>query len=220
MSVEPAESAYPIVLEDISRRISAAENAIDEVICNHGHQNNWISCEIIVLQIRKICELILLGSTLVHLNEGGDILNDNKWRPKDAFSELDKVNSHPLPLPVDVQIDKNGPGAHHAVPLSKPLPFAAISRIYGICGDLLHVPSARQVMKAKLPSYDVGQLQHWLSGLKRLMLGHALMLPEREKILLCIWSGVAGEKPSCFLLDASGPSTLNLSKFPDFDLFP
>jgi len=216
---QPIESAYPSVMEYISQRISAAENAIDEVVCNPGHQNSWISCELATIQIRMICELIMLGSVLAHI-QSGEELDDRKWRPKEAFGELDRVNSHPLPIPVELIYDANGPGAHQANPVSKPLPLNAISKIYGICGDLLHIPTARRVMEAKRPSYDLDQLQRWLTGLKRIIVGHALMLPERRRVLLCTWSGLAGEVPKCVLLDAMGESTFDLSKLAEFDLLP
>lgn len=216
--VPPIDSAYPPVIESIARRISAAEDALDEVRCNPDHPQNWISCELATLQIRMICELLLLGSTLAHLKEGGKELDDRKWRPKEAFGQLDRINAHPLQVPVEVlRTDQGGP---QISPISKPLPFEAISKVYGICGDLLHVPTARQVLKASLPVYDVEQLQKWLAGLKRVIVSHALMLPERKKVLLSIWSGLPDETPKCFLLNAMGESTLDLNQYPDFDLLP
>jgi hypothetical protein len=208
------------VIEAIALRLIAAENALDEVACNPAHSNSFISCELAVLQIRLICELILLGSTLAHQNEGGKVLDDRKWRPKHAFGELQKLNDHPLPFPVKIYADKNGSGSHHADPVSKALPYEILSQIYGLCGDLLHAPSARQVVKANIPSFDISLLQRWLAGIKQLIVGHALMLPERKKILLCSWSGIADQKPSCFVLDAEGPSTLDVDGLPDFNLLP
>ena len=217
MAPEPLESAYPSVMEDFARRVLVAENALDEVLKNPGHENNWTSCELAVVQIRKICELVLLGSTLAHLDHG-EMVDDRKWRPKDVFAELDQVNEHPLPIPITIEIDKNGPGAHHANPTSKPLTIASLSRVYGVCGDLLHVPSARQVIKEKLPTFDVGLLLEWLDGLRWLLIGHALMLPHRQKILVCTWDGTASATPKCILLEAQGESTLDVSSLPEFSL--
>jgi|GEM_PF-2518940 len=216
---QPPDSAYPPVVEYIARRISVAEDALDEVVSNPDRPNNWISCELATLQIRMVCELMLLGSVLAHMHEGEQDIDDRKWRPKDAFYEINSVNVHPLPMPVDIILNGKGPGAHHVEPVSKPISFEAISKIYGICGDMLHAPTARNVVKANLPSYDVAQLQRWLTGLKRIITGHALMLPQRKRVLICAWSGAANDTPSCFLLESLGQSTLNLSKLPDFDLF-
>ncbi len=217
MAAEPLESAYPSVMEDFARRVLAAENALDEVLKNPGHENNWTSCELAVVQIRKICELVLLGSTLAHVDHG-EAIDDRKWRPKDVFAELDQVNAHPLPIPIVIEIDKNGPGAHHAIPKSKPLMIASLSKVYGVCGDLLHVPSARQVISERMPAFDVGLLNSWLAGLKALLMGHALMLPNRQKILICTWDGKVPAEPKCFMLEAQGESTLDVSCLPEFGL--
>lgn len=212
------ESSYSPVMEDVARRLTAAERSLQDVNSAPEHPFAWVGCEIAAVQIRKVCELILLGSTLAHMLEGGHQLHDNKWHPKDAFAQLDKINEYPLPLPVDIELNKNSPGAHHITPKSRPLPYATLGRIYGMCGDLLHVPTARQVTKGRLPSYDVGQLSDWVSGFKSLAEAHVLMLPRRETVLLCRWSGQINDQPELTLLNAKGESTLNLEEYPPFEL--
>ncbi len=44
------------------------------------------------------------------------------------------------------------------------------------------------------------------------------MLPERQVILLCQWQGDFSVEPELSRLDATGESTLNLEKFPEFEL--
>lgn len=220
MSAETFESAYPAVMEDIARRIIAAEMSLAEVRESADHPFSWVGCEVAVLQLRKLCELFLLGSTIAHL-EGSDVeLDPKKWRPKDAFSQLGNASEHATQVPVTIQFDLNGPGAHHITPKSRPLPFQALSVIYGICGDLLHVPTAQQVFKGKLPSFDVDQLTRWLAGLRELAQSHVLMLPQRQKIYLCFWNGGLEQAPELVLLSAEGDSTLKIEDYPPFALFP
>lgn len=220
MSEENAhEQMYLVINQDIVRRLGVAADALRQIADNPSNPNNFAGCEVAIIQVRKVCESILLASTTCHFLDQRIEISDKKWRPKDAFFELDQVNEHPLPVPVQVNLNHNGEGHHHVVPISKPLPFPLLSKIYGICGDLLHVPTLRQVKKGTLPQYDLVQLGGWISGLSQLMAGHALMLPKREIVMLCLWNGDYEKGPEILRLEAQGESTLDLAKLKEFELF-
>lgn len=219
MPREAVESLYLPVVESVVQRILVAEDALAQVERTPGNPLNFVGCEIAVLQVRMICELFLLGSTATHLHEAGLEISDTKWRPKDTFAQLNKLNEHPLPLPVEVQLHARGEGQHHLVPKSQPVPFEALSRIYGICGDLLHVPTVRQITTNRLPEFDVAQIWTWLKGFREIAMGHALMLPERQVVMFCVWSGLQENRAEAFRLDAVGPSTMDISTYPPFTLF-
>lgn len=218
--VRASDSLYGPVVEGIAQRILAAEEAISLVSANSQDSVAYLGCEVAVLQIRMICELLLVGSTAAHLNEGGVSLDAGKWRPKDSFYELSKVNAHPLQIPVKVSFDQNGSGQHRIEPTSQPIEFSAVSEIYGKCGDLLHIPSVKQIVDRRLPEFDIALINRWIGGLKEIAMGHVLMLPERKVVLLAIWGGTKEAKPEAFRLDSEGPSTLILDALPAFCLFP
>lgn len=194
------------------------EDTLQKLVADPNGKFSLIACEVIVLQIRMICETLLLGSTLAHIYEGKTDLPDNKWRPKHTFQELAKVSPHPLQVPVEIELHKHGEGQHHTNPISQPIDFGILNRIYGVCGDLLHVPTPRQVGSGKLPEYDLAQLQQWADGFKRLAMGHALMLPDLQIILLMIWTGNIDDSPEVFRLDADGDVCVDMSKYPAFSL--
>jgi hypothetical protein len=187
------QSAYVAVAEKLAERICVAEDALRQVVNKPANPLNWVGCEVATMQIRLVCELLLLGSTVAHLKEGQQTLSEKKWRPKDAFFQLDKISEHPLPIPIKVELNKNGEGQHHVDPISKPVPFDALAEIYGRCGDLLHVPTAKQAFDGKLPEFDVELLTRWIEGFKKLVCAHVLMLPKRE---------------------------IDLDKYPEFGLLP
>jgi hypothetical protein len=205
-------------MENAVSRLIAAEHCHEELLTNPTHPNSWKNCDFVALQVRKLCELMLLGSTLAHWREGTADINPKKWRPKDAFGELSQLSTHPLQIPVEIQTHSGGSGQHHAVPLSKAIPFNTLNAIYGLCGDLLHIPSAKKVASGAIPPYDAAVFKSWMDGFRRLLQGHALLLPGLERILLCRWSGSPIEIPEVFLLIALGPSTLDLSDYPEFNL--
>ena len=210
-------SIYQSVVEAIVARIWIASDALSEVDKSGDNPMNFVGCELAVLQVRLICELMLLGATSAHLVEAGLDLRDNEWRPKHAFYDLSQQSEHPLPFPIVLQSDDER-RSHHATPISQPVSFEALSRIYGICGDLLHAPTFRQVSKNRMPEFDVPLIWSWVNGFRELLLGHALFLPERKIGLICVWSGKRDEQPTAFRIDAKGQSTLDLSTFPPFSL--
>jgi hypothetical protein len=217
--MEDTTSAYLPTCVAIVERLGIAHAAYVEAVNNPSAFTASYDCERAALQLRLICELLLLGSTASHILDGGVEVTDTEWRPKNSFHNLRQFSEHPLPLPVSVHYDKNGPGQHHIEPLSKPIDFGRLSQIYGICGDLLHVPTLRQVLHDRKPEFDLDRLGRWLKGVGELMRAHTLMLPERKIILLCIWSGVPGESPSVYRMDAQGESVFDMSSYPDFSLF-
>lgn len=217
---EAENSLYVPVAEAICRRILIAEDALRQVEADPKSPLAFVGCEVAVLQIRMLCELFLLGSTAAHLLEAGIEISDNRWRPKDSFQQLDKLSDHPLPLPIEIQLNKNGEGLHHVTPKSQPIKFEALALIYGKCGDLLHVPTTRQVLRARLPEFDLALLWRWLAGFRERASAHALMLPERKVIVLCIWSGDPASPPEVFRLNAAGESTLDIKSYAEFALLP
>ena len=216
---EDHEMAYPSVAMEITKRLLVCENALSGLSAEPTHNDAWISADLVALQLRKICEMLLLGSSLAHLFAGSENFDPRKWRPKDAFAELEKINEHPLPAPIEItDLDASSEG-RRIKPLSKPLPFSLLSEIYGQCGNLLHVPSAEKVLNGKVPPFDIVRFRQWILGLKRLMSGHILLLPEMQKILLCIWIGKEAEPPQIYLMEADGPVSFDTSILPEFDLF-
>lgn len=212
------QSEYPSVMENAVSRLLAAEHCHEELIANPMHPDSWKNCDFVALQVRKLCELMLLGSTLAHWREGTAEINPKKWRPKEAFGELSQLSNHPLQVPVAIHPHSSGTGQHHAEPLSTGMPFNTLNTIYGLCGDLLHIPSAKKVAAGAIPAFDAALFKSWIDGFRRLLQGHALLLPAIERILLCRWSGSPTEVPEVFLLIALGPSTLDLSHYPEFNL--
>jgi hypothetical protein len=216
---DEVRSSYVAVANALAMRTTIAEDALAQVRAGANTPLNLASCELATLQLRLLCEIYLLGSQLAHLEDAGANLSDKKWRPVDAFAQLEGLSEHPLPVPVEVKLNANGPGKHEIDPKSQPIPFPDLSEIYGRCGDLLHVPTIKQVQKGRLPEFDVEMLSKWVGAFKELTMAHALMLPERKKVLICLWSGEAAVEPTVFRLDATGESTLNINDYPACTLF-
>lgn len=212
------DSEYPRVTRSIAERLVASSTAMDAIEKSPESSDNWMHLDFVTLQVRKVCELLLLGSSLAHLREGNAELDPRKWRPKDAFAQLNKLSQHALPIPLSPMINQHPSGAKQILPASKPLPYSVLSEIYGHCGDLLHVPSAEKVLSERITPFDCSKFRRWVDGFTRLMSGHVVMLPTLDRIILCTWSAQPNEEPNVYLLEGAGPSTVDVDGLPEFDL--
>lgn len=212
------ESLYLPVCQAIAHRLMIADEALNRVEADPQGKLAQGAFETAVLQTRLLCELFLLGAVAAHLVEGGLNISKNEWRPKLVFQELSKFNDQPLPIPVDLQLNKRGFGSHHVQPKSGALSFQNLSKVYGLCGDFLHIGTVGQVIKGKTAILNFDQLKQWLNDFHMLLMGHILMLPERQLVLLTVWSGDFDESPSVYKLEADGQSTFDAGTLPEFSL--
>lgn len=217
-SADKLVAEYQSVTFEIARRLVVCDRALVALATEPDYEDNWIRADLVTLQVRKVCEMLLLGSSLAHLHEEKYEINSRKWRPKDSFGELLRVNDCPLPMPIELGGIDAVTGKRRIKPLSRPMPFDTLSAIYGHCGDFLHVPSAEKVLKGKVSPFDTSRFREWVSGLKRLICGHLLILPDFEKIILCLWGDNSLEWPKAYLMEPSGPSTHEFGKLPEFSL--
>ena len=211
------EHHYPTVMGSVAGRLLLSHKVLCQMEEQPQHEENWLRLDGVALQVRKVCELFLLGSTLAHLQEGSE-LNPRKWHPKDAFAELHKFNPNPLPLPLQPDIRVLADGTKQFIPASKPMPINILSAIYGQCGDILHVPTASKVLEEKVIPFNWNKYRGWVDGFSQLLASHVLLLPDIQRVLICTWSGQAGNDPSISLAEGSGEAILNDGALPDFSL--
>ena len=211
------EHHYPTVMSSIAGRLLASHKMLCLMEEQPEHEENWLRLDAVALQVRKVCELFLLGSTLAHLQEVSD-LDPRKCHPKDAFAELHKFNPNPLPLPLKPEIQILADGTKQFVPASKPMPIRVLSAVYGQCGDILHVPTASKVLEEKVTPFNWNKYRGWVDGFNQLLASHLLLLPDIRRVLICTWSGQAGNRPSISLAEGSGEAILNDKELAEFTL--
>lgn len=212
------ESAYPSVVSEMAQRLLVCESLLNELARDNSRPDAWIASDLVTLQLRKFCEMVMLGSAFAHHWDGYADFDLNTWHPKETFAALKDLSDHPLPIPIELEFREHESGARQIMAASKPMPFDVLSKIYGRCNDLLHLPSVAKVLKNKVQPFNITQFQTWIAGFKRLLLGHVLMLPNHSKILMCLWSGKAEDRPNVYIMEADGPTTFDFSDLPDFQL--
>lgn len=216
MDANSIESHYPTVMGSISGRLLATDVLLELIKAEPREPQNWLRLDCVALQVRKICELFLLGSTLAHLQEGS-ALDPKKWRPSDTFKEIEKFNEYALPLPLEPDL-KILPHSKQFVPGSKPMPFSVLASVYRQCSNILHVPSAHKVLQEKVHPFEWEKFRGWVTGFTQILKGHLLLLPEIKQVVVCTWTGKVGEPPHIFLLGGAGEAVLNTDALAEFSL--
>jgi len=217
MDAKTIRSHYPTVINSISFRLRVADRLLDQIYENRESEESWIHADSVALQVRKVCELFLLGSTLAHLEEGTG-LDPKHWHPSDAFRELQKFNDYPLPFPIRYQLSVAEDGSKQFVPEMKPMTYTALGRVYGYCGNLLHVPSASKFLDEKVHAFDWDKFKGWVGDFTRITRAHVLLLPKIESLIVCRWSGQEGEAPEIIVAEGVGEAALQADGLKDFDL--
>jgi hypothetical protein len=216
MEMGHIESHYPTVMSTLIYRLATSDSLLNLIAEDRDDQENWVRIDTIALQVRKACELLLLGSTLAHFADGNGI-DLTHWHPKDSFREISKFNDYPLQLPLEPEL-KIVDNVKQFVPASKPIPYAVLSSIYGQCGNILHVPTASKVLEEKVPSFQWEKYRSWVDGFTQLLRGHLLLLPEIKTVLVFTWSGNPQEAPHSFLMAGAGEAILQTDGLREFDL--
>ena len=216
MMAQALETEYPVVMTDMAHRLVACQESLSELLQNAEHPASWKNVDFISVQIRKICELITLGSIVAHFQIGQREVSIDEWHPKNCLSQVTRFNEFPLPVPIDHELLSSG--SNHLMPSSKPLPASVICSIYGKCGNFLHIGSASQFFRRTMPPFDLSVISGWIDGLIVLLKAHLLMLPGLDAILLCRWGGKADVQPEVWLMKSDGPAIFDTSNLPDFSL--
>ena len=210
-------SNYVTAVNSLCGRLTAADQSLREIEIAPDPLEHWKNLDFIALQVRKSCEMFLLASVLAHLDNGDNAIDARKWRPKDAFSELARVNENPMPVPIHYHWSVAADGSKQIVPKCKPLPFETLSAIFGRCGDLLHVPSAAKVLSETVSPFHVEKFRGWINGLIEVSFAHVLLLPKISRVIVYRRESMAVEAES-FVMEGEGAAIFDQSSLADFDL--
>ena len=119
--------------------IKLRQSVIDNIINNRTTTGYLYSdIEICVLEIRKIIELIAMGSIVSNIEEYSKIHDKYKtdWNAKLIFRDIERINPHFYPEPID--IDKSG-AVDRFVPIkSGYLTKKEAEGLYDKCNAFLH----------------------------------------------------------------------------------
>lgn len=172
---------YIRCMEEIKLRDEVVEGVLKGV-CTTGQP--MINIELICLQFRKICELIMLAALCAHKITYQDVLNklEKEWDANIIQKELEKIHPDFYPVPFD-RINDMGKVRNELVKngfLSKSECIALIGR----CGGILHAFNPYNDKKVFQNVEKVKKdFSEWQKKIRRLLATHQIKLVGTDKQL-------------------------------------
>lgn len=174
---------YTNYMEEARVRISVIQALLEGRISTGI---DGLNLEVIFLQFRKILEVIAFASlsankeayASAHSNFSGH------WNAKRLQGDLEKVNPHYYPEPVEIQ-EPDAQGITHLIPLTSGfLTKDEFAFLYDACSEALHKPNP---YKQGDPSIDARHsLTRWIELIQRLLSCHVATLVNEDKWIVQI----------------------------------
>jgi len=164
---------YCNCMAEIRRRIALVQAVVGASLTTG--QNDF-DIEIVFLQLRKVLELIALGSLTANKKEYSAAYEKfaSHWNAERVLRDVAKINRSFFPVPLDPpQIMPNGV-KHFSQPPDGFLTKDEFALLYDKCGKILH---ARNPFSAESPTVQIGySVAQWVSRIQKLLGLHLVNL--------------------------------------------
>lgn len=192
-------------MEEIKRRIRTITEALAGSI---PPQPKIIVSELCYLQLRLICELIILGCAVAQ----GD-LSDLKakkikktWHAAELAKKLQELHPDFYPVPGEQVVGDNGKVERLETVQDGFLTLAQLRTLYAECGDRLHIGSLERILNDKRPNLDLDRIRWWQDLIVKLLNHHQIQLYESNFQLWTIMQAKNDGKVHVSLFERIGPA--------------
>jgi len=173
---------YCNVMEEIKKRV-AVVNGFLHGDCYTMYKATTLEC--VGLQIRKILELIALGSLVVNVNEYSKQHKNfyKHWNGGEILKKLENINPDFYPTPINEKSSANPEIKSHLEDVKNGyLTKDDFIKLYGRCGNIAHAdnPFGSKVNCA----YYEKQIPEWLKKITNLLNSHTIRLVSDENMYL------------------------------------
>lgn len=177
---EEAESSrklYANLMEEIKRRIDLTIDLLQGSV----PIPKIVAQELCFLQMRLICELIALGCLVAH----GDIPATRKgkllkyYAPGDIIKGMEELHANFYPVAGE-QIHEPGKPIRINDIKSGFLSKAELLKLWGVCGDALHIGNLKSLLKQKRTLADPRTIAAWITKIVTLLNHHQIALSDGE----------------------------------------
>lgn len=182
--------AYAEIAEGIGLRILHAEQSLARWRESEGYP---FHLEEAALQVRMICEAILLASFMLHSEVVDDLLSALK--KNDRWDKLKKIleKENPDYMPRPISSVRTDPKTIQISPLEDIfISGSELFKMWGKSSELLHCRNPLQAQLSKQMKAE--ELASNLKKFKDVMLQHAIAIPS-DGVLYLVNVDIVGEKP-------------------------
>jgi hypothetical protein len=182
--VQKRMAEYTALLSEIKGRLGIVHSVLTGKLTNIVPDKG--AEEICYLELRMICELIALGSLVVH----GDIANAKTgkirthWEADWILKRLARIHGDFYPRPTQQLVIK--PGTTKRV--SKPVPITSgyltqveLIRLYHECGTYLHRGTLDDMLAKGSRPVDFNKIKAWLGKIVTLLSYHQILVANSKR---------------------------------------
>jgi hypothetical protein len=178
---QEAKAVYSNLMVEAKERIEGIDVALK---CPQLSER--LKADFCVLQIRFICESIALGCLAAHgdYTETHTTKFRDQWRANEIMRRLSDLNPTFFPIAMTQKIISEG--QFHLEPRSGALTKDEFVRLYGRCGDYLHIGTFSDLLEDKKSSFPMPEIVDSGRRLNELLSIHTIMLLDETKVIGCV----------------------------------
>jgi len=168
---------YKRIMQEIKERLIFCGKLCKNLYAQENEISK-IDIEICCLQIRKMIELIAMGSLVVNKSEFERIGKNfsGMWKAKDIFREIKRLNPSYFPKPIKNVIESNDNTLETIT--ENVFTEQTIEKVYDKCSRLIHTPNPFGSVSAY--EYYVDHIPLWLDYILNTLLTHVIVFPESK----------------------------------------
>ena len=172
---------YCNLMEEIKRRVAIIKNITEGLM----PLPRIVAYEICYLQLRMVCELIVLACLVAHddLPEAKGKKLSKAYNVDAIIKQLEKLHSSFYPVP-GRQICNAQTGRPERVEsiIQGYLKKEDLLRLYGECGDVLHRGNLRRILSGKQKEIGFEKISAWVRKITTLLNHHQIQLIREDKM--------------------------------------
>jgi hypothetical protein len=170
--IEQRAAQYNALMAEVKARLQWLQMKIASVQLETNKAHRFIDGESCILQIRYICELIALSSTLTHHSLGlnKDLLKE--YHAEKVLRRLSKLN--PEFYPKRFTTRNNGKPPLTFVLLEDTLSRDGLVKIYNECGKMLHRGIGKDILVNKMRVYELDTIASWARSIGHQVSNHVI----------------------------------------------
>jgi hypothetical protein len=175
------------------------------MIQNKCHpMHDVLVAEFCFLQIRYCCEILALGCVAIHLDASLARSLEKERDAKAIMKPFDKTKPNFFPLPVKVA-HTDATATHNDDHVEGALTKQELLETYSRLGDALHIGHLKKYKAARLPAYDLKQVDDFMRKLTRLLDRHTYTFEDGAHMIMVIMNEDPTGKIWLHYLDRGDP---------------
>jgi len=179
----PNAQLYMKLMTELKARIDAVQKTGLQVAAKQYPVNIQFAAEFCMLQLRFCCELIAVGTIVIHTDVPQSMKLKTQWNAQRIMDNFDRLKADHFPTPVRDQLRPDLGVSHIAEHYEGCLTKAEMLRMYHFFGEHLHAGTYAKFLKPDSKQHSFKVLNVFTTSLMNLLSVHTYTLYSKERLL-------------------------------------